>query len=119
MTSVKISEMTRARADAERTVADDHSAKRGLTICFESLFPGEAKIAFVGADATGVGVLQNCNGRAAELKNQLGRCSNVNDIRVAESLSLELFEVVREIPVESRFPGVDSLRSEVPARAEG
>ena len=103
MTSVKISEMTRARAAVQGAIDDDDAAEGRLAVGLEGFLPCDAEVFIVLADAAGIGVFENGDGGADEFENEIRGCLDVEDVGVAEVLALEFGEAGGKISVESAF----------------
>ena len=83
----------------EHAIADDDAAEGCLLVGREGFVPRLAQI-LVAADAAGVRVLEDGDGRLAELLDQLGRGGDVQDVVIREVLAVELGEVLVECAVE-------------------
>ena len=83
----------------EGAVADDDAAEGGLLVGGEGLVPRGLQVG-IGADAAGVGVLEDGDGRLGKFLDELGGGGDIEDVVEGEFLAVELLEVLVEIAVE-------------------
>ena len=86
--------------EVERAVANDHAAEGCLAVGFEGFLPCDTQVFIVLADAAGVGVLEDRDGRTHEVEDQVGRGFDVEDVGVGKLLALDLGEELVEVSVE-------------------
>ena len=83
-------------------VCNDDATKGGGTICGEGLLPclGEVPVATDATNSTGVGVLEDGDGRLGKLAHQAGRRRDIKDVVEGKFLTVELLEVVKEVSIQ-------------------
>ena len=87
----------------ERAVDNDDTTERCLSVGLESLLPSDAQVLIVLAYSAGIGVLEDADGGAAEIEDEVGSGLDVEYVRVAEFLALDLGKAGAEIAIERGF----------------
>ena len=80
-------------------VSNDDAAEGSLLVGLKSLMPSFEE-GVSRSDATGVGVLENADGRTFEFADEVSRGGDIEDIVITEFLALELFKGLMERTIE-------------------
>ena len=102
ITSLKISLIARARSSVSGRLQMMMPPK-GACLSVANAFSHASRKIGVGADAAGVGVLENRNGRLRKFVDEFRGGGNVQDVVEGEFLAVQFLKILVQFPVERRL----------------